>query len=59
MRRGLDQENIVYSSVLVVSQAVLMRQYQFFRAVIKVSNMVERRVSKYGLLLLLLLLLLL
>ena len=34
VRRGLDEENIVYLSVLVVSQAVLMRRYQFFCAMI-------------------------
>ena len=49
MRRGLDEENIVYSSVLAVYQAVLMRQYQFFRVLIEVSNMVKMGVSNYGL----------
>ena len=49
MRRGLDEENIVYMSMLVISQAVLIRQYQFYRADIEVSNIVERGVPKYGL----------
>ena len=47
MRRGLDEEKIVWVYVLVISQAVLMRQYQCFLAVIEVSNMVERGVTKY------------
>ena len=39
----------MYSSVIVIYQAVLIRQYQFFCAVIEVYNMVERGVPKYGL----------
>ena len=49
MERGLDKENIVYYFFLVVSQAVLMRGYQFFCAVIKVSKTVERDVTDYRL----------
>ena len=49
MLRGLDEENIVYSSVLVISRAVLIRRYQFFHAVIEVYNMVDRGVPNYGL----------
>ena len=30
VRRGLDEEKIVYLSVHVVSLAVLIRRYQFF-----------------------------
>ena len=41
MQKGLDEENFF------VSQSVLIRRYQFFGAVIEVSNMVERRVHKY------------
>ena len=43
VRRGLDGEKIV------IYRAVLMRQYQFFGAVIEVSNMAERGVRKYEL----------
>ena len=43
MRRCSDEE------IIFVSQAVLMRRYQFFGAVIDVSNMVERGVRKYEL----------
>ena len=39
----------MYSSVIVIYQAVLIRQYQFFCAVFEVFNMVERGLSKYGL----------
>ena len=49
VRRFLDEDNILYFSVLLVSRAVLMRRYQFLRTVIEVSNVVERDVSKYGL----------
>ena len=49
VRRGLDEEKIVYSSTTVVSLAVLIRRYHFFIAVIEVSNMMERGVPRYGL----------
>ena len=49
VKRGLDEEKIVYLSVPVVSLSVLVRWYHFFLAVIKVSNMMERDVPKYGL----------
>ena len=49
MQKGLDEEKIVYFSVLVVSRAVLMRRYQFFGAVIEVSNIFERGVQKHEL----------
>ena len=43
VRRDLHEEKIV------VSQAVLMRKYQYFGAVLEVSNMVERGVWRYEL----------
>ena len=42
MRRGLDKENIVYLSLLVISLDVLIRWYQNSCAVIEVSNIVCR-----------------
>ena len=47
--RGLDEDKIVYSSVPVVSLAVLIRQYQFLLDTIDASNMVQRGVPQYGL----------
>ena len=35
--------------VLVISQSILIGQYQFFRAVIEMYNMLDRGVLKYGL----------
>ena len=49
MQRGFNEEKLVCSSVLVVSLEVLMRWYQFFGAVIEVSDMVGRGVRKYEL----------
>ena len=49
VRRGYDDESIVYSSMLIVFRAVFIRRYQFFRSMIEVSNIVERGVPKYGL----------
>ena len=49
MKRSLYEENIVYSYVVVVSQAVFMRRYQFFRGIVEVYNMMERGVLKFGL----------
>ena len=49
LTRGLDAENIVYLSVLVISQAILISWYQYPFAVIKVSNMVESYFPDYGL----------
>ena len=48
-QRGLDEEKIFYLSVTVVSLVVLIRRYNFFLDMIKVSNIVERGVPKYGL----------
>ena len=49
VQRVLDDEKILYSSVHVVYLAVLIRRYQPFLFVIKVSNMMESVVTKYGL----------
>ena len=49
VRRVLDEDNLLYLSVLLVSRAVSMRRYQFLRTFIEVSNMAERDVLKYGL----------
>ena len=49
VRRGFDAEKIVYLSVPVVSLEVFLRGYQFYLAVIEVSNIIERGVPKYGL----------
>ena len=49
VRRGLDEEKIVYFSVPVISLSVLIRRYQIFLAMIEGSNMMERGVTKYGL----------
>ena len=49
MRRGLYEEKLVYSSVLVVSRALLIRKYQCYGFVFEVYNMVERCVRKYEL----------
>ena len=45
MQKGLYEEKLVHSSVLVVTRSVLMRRYQCFGAVIEVSNIVERGVN--------------
>ena len=49
VQRGLDEEKIVYLSATVVSLAVLIRRYQMFLTVMKVSNMIERGGKNYGL----------
>ena len=49
VRRGLNEENVVYLYMIVISKSILIGRYQFFRATIKVSNMVEMGVKKYGL----------
>ena len=46
---GVLTKKIVYSSVPVVSIAVLMSWYQFFCAVVEVSNMENMGVRKYWL----------
>ena len=49
VRRGLDEEKILYLSVPVIYLFVLIRRYQCFLAMIKVSNMMESGVPKYWL----------
>ena len=47
VNRGFDEEKIVRSLVLVVSQVVLMRRYQCFDDVVEVSDMLGKGVQKY------------